>query len=149
MSRLRSSWSGFWGLTTYLYGTGLRLLTKRAAGFYFHYLSTKKDSSADFLLSTHHSFNIISYFPLDFIKFFVRYLLETFQTESKPKENIEYLARTSTIGESYYGAPTGFFKTAKRRLGLGRKKIAVSDAELRRFSSAQAQEASRRLSRAM
>ncbi|CAD6918638.1 unnamed protein product [Tilletia laevis] len=93
-------------------------------------------------------FNIISYFPLDFVKFGVRFLLETFQKESKPKENIEYLQRTSTIGESFYGAPAGFFKKAQRRLGLGRKKIAVSDAELRRFSSAQAQEASRRLSRA-
>ncbi|KAK0559346.1 hypothetical protein OC844_004479 [Tilletia horrida] len=95
-------------------------------------------------------FNIISYFPLDLVKFSVRFLLETFQPKSNPKENLEYLARTSTIGESYYGGQASFFKKAQRRLGLGRnKKIAVSDAELRRFSSVQAHEASRRLSRAM
>ncbi|KAL9931205.1 hypothetical protein V8E36_009932 [Tilletia maclaganii] len=94
-------------------------------------------------------FCIISYFPLDLVKFGVRFLLDTFQTESKPKENLEYLQRTQSLGESYYAGRTGWFKQARRRLGLGKKKIAVSDAELRRFSSAQAQEASRRLSRAM
>ncbi|GAA5982057.1 hypothetical protein JCM11641_004311 [Rhodosporidiobolus odoratus] len=85
--------------------------------------------------------NIVWFFPLDFVKFGVRAGVGAWNrrrgknvpvaTEGVP------MTRTQSRHESLYSNRVSFLKRAQRSVGLG-KKVHVSNAELQRFSSHQA-----------
>lgn len=101
--------------------------------------------------------NIIWFFPLDLIKFGMRAAIQSYQGSEPPaagkvdKSTGLTLQRTqsraASIHESLYSNRTTFLKKAQRTLRLGGKKISMSDNELRRFSSHQAQTAGATLMR--
>ncbi|KAN0065075.1 hypothetical protein ACQY0O_001570 [Thecaphora frezii] len=92
--------------------------------------------------------NIVWYFPMDFVKFFAKFLLKKFRGNQTPAAAHASLSRTTSRAESYYSNRTSFLKRAQRSVGFGGKqKVHMSDNELKRLGSIQAQEAGRRLSR--
>ncbi|PWN52859.1 plasma-membrane proton-e [Violaceomyces palustris] len=95
--------------------------------------------------------NIIWYFPMDFVKFFARWALKKIRGNKRPVAAADpSLSRTTSRAESMYSNRTSFLKRAQRKAGLGGKsgKVHVSSNELQKVASIQAHEAGRRLSRA-
>ncbi|GAA5915572.1 hypothetical protein JCM8208_002435 [Rhodotorula glutinis] len=87
--------------------------------------------------------NIVWFFPLDFVKFGVRALVRMYNTRRgkhaqgiKPVDGVP-ITRTQSRHESLYSNRTSFLRRAQNSVGLG-KKVSVSQAELQRFSSHQA-----------
>lgn len=92
--------------------------------------------------------NIIWYFPMDFVKFFAKFLLRKLRSQKTPAAAHESLSRTTSRADSMYSNRTSFLKRAQRKAGFGgEKKVHMSSNELQRLGSIQAQEASRRLSK--
>lgn len=89
---------------------------------------------------------------MDLIKFSVRATVVYFRGNELRKRQRKLAAekgtdmhRVQSRSESLYNARADFIK-APKRFGFGKKKVAVSQAELERFSSRQAQQAGQRLS---
>nr|CAC59705.1 putative plasmamembrane (H+)-ATPase [Ustilago maydis] len=92
--------------------------------------------------------NIVWYFPMDLVKFFAKFLLRNIRSKKTPAAAHESLSRTTSRADSMYSNRTSFLKRAQRKAGFGgEKKVHMSNTELQRLGSIQAQEASRRLSR--
>ncbi|GAA5957364.1 hypothetical protein JCM8115_006969 [Rhodotorula mucilaginosa] len=92
--------------------------------------------------------NIVWFFPLDFVKFGVRALVGMWNRRRQPKpiKNVDGvpMTRTQSRHESLYSNRTSFLRRAQQSVGLGRK-VSVSQADLQRFSSHQATAAGARL----
>ncbi|GAA5846885.1 hypothetical protein JCM5353_004843, partial [Sporobolomyces roseus] len=85
--------------------------------------------------------NFIWFFPLDFVKFGVRAGVKAYNTRKSkngPKPVDMSVTRTQSRHESLYSNRVSFLKRAQQSVGLGGKKINMSNAELQRFSSRQA-----------
>jgi H+-transporting ATPase len=87
--------------------------------------------------------NIVWFFPLDFVKFGVRAGVRAWNNKRgkhahgiKPVDGVP-ITRTQSRHESLYSNRTSFLRRAQRSVGLGRK-VSVTPAELQRFSSHQA-----------
>ncbi|KAJ8291311.1 ATPase 4, plasma membrane-type [Rhodotorula toruloides] len=87
--------------------------------------------------------NIIWFFPLDFVKFGVRAGVRAWNRRRgktpqaiKPVEGVP-MTRTQSRHESLYSNRTSFLRRAQRSVGLGRK-VHVSNQDLQRFGSHQA-----------
>ncbi|WWC96478.1 plasma-membrane proton-efflux P-type ATPase [Kwoniella sp. B9012] len=99
--------------------------------------------------------NIVWYFPLDAVKFFMKKtIIAALQRRKARKaavatvdENGERLQRTASRHESLYSNRTSFLSRAANRL-RGGAKISMSQNELQRFSSIQAQQSGAALTRA-
>ncbi|WWC62912.1 plasma-membrane proton-efflux P-type ATPase [Kwoniella dejecticola CBS 10117] len=99
--------------------------------------------------------NIVWYFPLDAVKFFMKKTIIAALQRRKAKkaavatvdENGERLQRTASRHESLYSNRTSFLSRAANRL-KGGAKISMSQNELQRFSSIQAQQSGAALTRA-
>jgi len=99
--------------------------------------------------------NIIWYFPLDLVKFFLKRTIIAFLQKRKARkaapalvdEHGEKLQRTASRHESLYSNRTSFLGRAANRL-KGGKKVSMSKNELQRFSSIQAQQSGAALQRA-
>ncbi|WWC88357.1 plasma-membrane proton-efflux P-type ATPase [Kwoniella dendrophila CBS 6074] len=99
--------------------------------------------------------NIVWYFPLDAIKFLMKKTIIAFLQKRKAAkaatpvvdENGERLQRTASRHESLYSNRTSFLSRAANRL-RGGAKISMSQNELQRFSSIQAQQSGAALTRA-
>ncbi|GAA6055647.1 hypothetical protein JCM3770_003393 [Rhodotorula araucariae] len=87
--------------------------------------------------------NIVWFFPLDFVKFGVRAGVRAWNKKrGKHAHGIKAvdgvpMTRTQSRHESLYSNRTSFLRRAQRSVGLGRK-VSVSAQELQRFSSHQA-----------
>lgn len=100
--------------------------------------------------------NIVWFFPLDFIKFGMKALIKwnAARRAKKPavvrSEEEGTLSRTTSraqsIHESLYASRVGFLKKAQRSMGFG-KKVSVNPNELNRFGSYQVQNTGTVLSR--
>ncbi|GAA5856636.1 hypothetical protein JCM9279_006014 [Rhodotorula babjevae] len=82
--------------------------------------------------------NIVWFFPLDFVKFGVRALVRMYNTRRgkhaqgiKPVDGVP-ITRTQSRHESLYSDRTSLLRRAQNLVGLG-KKVSVSQAELQRF----------------
>ncbi|CEQ40797.1 SPOSA6832_02445 [Sporobolomyces salmonicolor] len=88
--------------------------------------------------------NIVWFMPLDFVKFGVRALVRMYnKRRGKGPEAIKAVdgvpvTRTTSRHESLYSNRTSFLRRAQRSVGLGGKKVTISQNELQRFSSRQA-----------
>ncbi|OCF56778.1 plasma-membrane proton-efflux P-type ATPase [Kwoniella mangroviensis CBS 10435] len=99
--------------------------------------------------------NIVWYFPLDAVKFLMKKtIIAALQRRKARKaaiatvdENGERLQRTASRHESLYSNRTSFLSRAANRL-RGGAKISMSQNELQRFSSIQAQQSGAALTRA-
>ncbi|WVF68757.1 plasma-membrane proton-efflux P-type ATPase [Kwoniella sp. CBS 6097] len=99
--------------------------------------------------------NIVWYFPLDALKFFMKKTIIAFLQKRKAAKgatpavdaNGERLQRTASRHESLYSNRTSFLSRAANRL-RGGAKISMSQNELQRFSSIQAQQSGAALTRA-
>ncbi|GAA5993451.1 hypothetical protein JCM10908_002196 [Rhodotorula pacifica] len=94
--------------------------------------------------------NIVWFFPLDFVKFGVRALVGMWNRRRaskskgiKPVDGVP-ITRTQSRHESLYSNRTSFLRRAQRSVGLGRK-VTVSNADLQRFGSHQATNAGAQL----
>ncbi|BGP58651.1 hypothetical protein JCM8202_006372 [Rhodotorula sphaerocarpa] len=94
--------------------------------------------------------NIVWFFPLDFVKFGVRALVGMWNRRRAAKAGAQHpvegvpMSRTQSRHESLYSNRTSFLRRAQRSVGLGRK-VSVNQADLQRFSSHQTQSAGQRL----
>ncbi len=100
--------------------------------------------------------NIIWFFPLDLIKFGMRALVQAYnrKTGRGAPEAIKHvdedgnpIHRTQSRHESLYSNRVSFLQRAQRSVGLGGKKVHVSQGELQRFGSHQAQSSGAALAR--
>ncbi|WVQ73411.1 plasma-membrane proton-efflux P-type ATPase [Cryptococcus sp. DSM 104548] len=96
--------------------------------------------------------NIVWYFPLDLVKFAMKKtIIAALQKRKARKEAVaipdEGLHRTASRHESLYSNRTNFLSRAANRL-KGGNKISMSQTELQRFSSIQAQQSGAALTRA-
>ncbi|GAA5935755.1 uncharacterized protein JCM15063_001795 [Sporobolomyces koalae] len=85
--------------------------------------------------------NIVWFFPLDGVKFGVRALVKMFNNRRSKRVAAPVdmtVTRTQSRHESLYSNRVSFLKRAQRSVGLGNKKVNISNAELQRFSSRQA-----------
>ncbi|KAH8918110.1 plasma-membrane proton-e [Atractiella rhizophila] len=94
--------------------------------------------------------NIVWFFPLDLIKFAMKHAIRAYQARARPDHTspidpdtgiplTRTTSRAASINASLYSNRTGFLRKAKKTLHLGGRKLKISDNELRRFSSHQAQ----------
>lgn len=95
--------------------------------------------------------SLIWMFPLDLVKFSMRKIVKSIRKSQLKRRNLHEerqaeMTRTCSRHESLYSTRVGFMKRATRRVGLGGKKVHINDKELRRLSSIQTTQASRRLS---
>ncbi|KAH8918106.1 plasma-membrane proton-e [Atractiella rhizophila] len=102
--------------------------------------------------------NIVWFFPLDLIKFAMKYAIRAYHTRARPDHTVPIdpntgipltrtTSRAASINASLYSNRTGFLRRAQKTLHLGGRKLKISDNELRRFSSHQAQVAGAALTR--
>jgi len=92
--------------------------------------------------------NIVWFFPLDGVKFAMKFLVKKFRSGQAAKRAakidqgtgvpmVRTQSRAASINQSLYSNRTNFLTKATRRMGLG-KKVSVSNNDLQRFSSYQA-----------
>jgi H+-transporting ATPase len=90
--------------------------------------------------------NIVWFFPLDWIKFAMKALIIRFNHWHAHRKGAldtgvpltRTSSRAASIHESLYSNRVNFLRRAQRRIGFGGKKVNINNNELRRFSSHQA-----------
>ncbi|SCV67204.1 BQ2448_5851 [Microbotryum intermedium] len=92
------------------------------------------------------------FFPLDLVKFGMRAIIGRYQASRKARTAVQDtgvpMTRTQSRTASLYSNRTSFLRRAQASVGLGGKKVSISQNELSRFSSRQAASAGAQLSRA-
>lgn len=99
--------------------------------------------------------NIVWYFPMDLVKFAMKFTVIKYLRERAAKKIPETgvegggapMTRTVSRHESLYSNRTSFLNNAKRRVGLGAGKVSMSPEEQKRFSAAQTGQAGATLAR--